>query len=226
MKVITELLGRVILPVPGEEVVPKEGIFFPDVAAALAVRYHFTVKPDLENLSPEDIRARGFVFRIGKLGEQPITDFTLWDTGLTVTARNTEVAEAFLRDALKFLAESHEFRTDPLASKTMLVLSELLVEFEEVFDGALKHFDVIARSLQATLGRHYGLSNKYQVNGLTLDFSRELLAPPLNSLAIFGLERRLGRPFGENRYFCRAPFRMPDHIQLLTEIETLFKAET
>jgi hypothetical protein len=225
MKVITELLGRVILPVPGEEVVPKEGMIFPEVLAALAHRYHFTVKPDLEKLSPEDFQAKGYVFRLGKLGEHSISDFTIWETGLTVTGRNTEVAEAFLRDALKFLAESHEFRTDPLPSKTMLILSELLVEFEEVFDGALKHFDVIAGSLQAALGRHYGLHNKYQVNGLTFDFSRELLPQPLNSLAIFGLERRLGRAFSENRYFCRAPFPTPDHIRLLTEIETLFKGQ-
>lgn len=229
MKVITKLLGRVVLPVPSEEVIPKESVYLPDVVDAIADKYHFAVKPDLRTLSPEDVSTKGLVFRLGKLmyngKETAITDFAVYDLALTVSAHDTDVAQAFVHDVFGTLAEHYEFRSDFITDSRMLLLSELLVQFEDVFDKAVRGFDAISQSLQMALANHYGLHDKYRMNGMSFDFSRELIPQPVYSVAVFMLERRLNRPFKENRYFCRAPFRTPDHIQLLSEIESLFKAK-
>lgn len=228
MKVITQLLGRVVLPTPSEEVIPKESVYLPDVVDAVGEKYHFVVRPDLRMLSPEDISTKGLVFRLGKIvhkgKENAISDFTVYDQALTVSAHDTDVSQAFLHDVFGILAEHYDFRNDRIVDNRMLMLSELLVQFEDVFDNAVKGFDAISQSLQKTLATHYGLNDKYRMNGISFDFSRELIPQPIYSVAVFVLERRLNRPFKENRYFCRAPFKTSDHIQLLSEIERAFKS--
>lgn len=227
MKVITQLLGRIVLPVPSEEVVPREGGYFPDIVDAIANRYHFAVKPDLRTLTPEEISNSGLLFRLGKMihneKERAITDFTVYDQGVTVSALDTEVAQAFIHDVFGMLAEHYELRNDPIVDSKMLVISELLVEIEDVFDKAVRGFDTISQLLQRVLVSHYGLHEKYRVYGIHFDFSRELVPQPVSNIALFIIERRINRPFKENRYFTRAPFHTRDHVQLLSDIEEMLK---
>jgi hypothetical protein len=227
MKVVTQLLGRVVLVTPTEEIIPRESVFLPGVVDAVAAKYHFTVKPNLALLSPEDISSKGLVFRLGKLmhdgKEAAISDFTIFEQVLTITARDTRAAQAFIHDVFNTLVEHYDFRRDPITDDRMLVLSELLVEFEDVFNNAIRGFDSISRRLQEAVKNQYHIDSRYGTTGVSFDFSREIVPQPIINVANFLIERRNSPPSSKNRYFARAPFHTDHHIQLLGEIETAFK---
>jgi hypothetical protein len=229
MKVISELNARIMLPIPAEEVYPMEGVHLPDVINDIAVLYKFTSWPDLQRVSPKEIEQEGIQFRMGKFvlatgQEALIKDFTVHDWGLVVSAHNTGVAEEFIGDVIRVLAEGYNFRADPIARAKTLALSELLVEFADVFDKALRNFEVISHSLEKEFLNHYDVEKKFKVNGLGLDFQRLFVPPPISNLSQFVVERRINTSFDENKYYCKAPFRTGDHIRLLDEIEKLFSA--
>jgi hypothetical protein len=226
MRVITQINGRAILRVRTEEVYPKEGVSLPDVILYIAEKYSFTTWTDPQRTTPDEIEQKGVQFRMGKFvaagrPEAPITDFTINDWGIVASAHDTGAAEDFLRDVVNTLRQSHNFRTDPITAARMFFLSELLVQFEDDLDKGLRNFEVIAGSLQAELLSHYGLKEKYKLNGLGLDFQKMFLPQPISNLAQFLIERRTNTSFDENKYYCRAPFRTEVHIRILNEIEQL-----
>lgn len=229
MKVITELLGRVFLLVPIDEVYPKDGVYLPDVINYIGAKYTFATKTE----ALDEIRDKGAMFRMGKFRmaegkEAVITDFSVPEEGLIVTAPNTDIAEAFLHDVVQTLAEVYDFRTDPITGKTFYVLSEMIVEFEDVVDRAIRSFDVISGRLSETFMNHYGVQEpqnrfEYRTTRLDFDFNRYAVPAPLANIAPFLVEKRANQPPHQNKYFCRAPFRTQDHIRLLEEFETLLK---
>jgi hypothetical protein len=227
MKVITELIGRVILLVPIEEVYPKEGVHILDAIKFIADKYEFATRTE----SLDEIREKGARFQIGRFlmegREEVITDFSVPEGALVVSARNTDIAEAFLHDAIKSLAEHYDFRTEPIVGKTIYVLSEMTVQFEDVFDQAIRNFDALSRDLNETFVQHYGVQEpqrqfKYRVSRLDFDFDKHFAPQPWSSVAPFIMERKTNQPFSQNRYFCRAPFRTREHVRLLEKIEQTF----
>jgi len=229
VNVISELNARIMLLVPTEEVYPKEGVHPPDVINDIAIEYKFTSWPDLQHIPPEELEQKGIQFRMGKFvlttgQEAIIKDFTVHDWGLVVSAHNTDVAEEFLDNVITLLAQGYNSRTKPIARTRKLALSELLVEFDDVFDNALRNFEVISRSLEMEFLNHYDVEKKFKVNGIGLDFQRLFVPPPISNLSQFVVERRINTSFDENKYYCKAPFRTRDHIRLLEEMEKLLTA--
>ena len=228
MKVVSELNGLVVFLVPTEEVYPKEGVHLPDVMNAIALRYNFTSWTDFSRVPPEEIEKKEIQFRIGRFVSAPgresiIKQFVVNEGSLVASSYNTSVAEDFIGDVLRSLSESYDFRSDPLVGRTMLVLSELLVEFDEALDKALSNFESISRMLEVEFLKHYGREEKYKLDSIALDFQRLFAAQPISNLSRFTIERRVNTSFGENKYYCRAPFRTLDHIQLLEGMERSFK---
>ena len=227
MKVISELNGLVVILVPTEEVYPKEGVHWPDVMNAIALRYNFTSWTDLSGVPPEEIEKKEIQFRIGKFvppsgHEAIIKHFVVNEGSLVASAFNTSVAEDFIIDVLRSLSESYDFRSDPLVGRPILVLSELLVEFDAL-DKALSRFEAISRMLEGEFFNHYGRENEYRLDTIALDFQRLFAAQPISNLSRFMIERRINTSFDENKYYCRAPFRTREHIRLLEEMESVFK---
>jgi hypothetical protein len=227
MKVISELNGEVVLQIPTEQIYPKEGAYLPEIVAHIASRYQFTSYTDLRQITQDELREKGIQFQMGKFvngagSEAFIKSFNLWDWAVGVTAHNTTVAEEFVNDVLATLADSYAFRRDPVEGARMLFGSQLLVQFDNVFDNALRAFDVIAKSLETAFLGHYNTERTYRLNALGLDFDKLIEPKVTQGLYAFAIERRIHTSFDENKYFCKAPFRTPDHVRLLTEVESLF----
>jgi hypothetical protein len=225
MKEIAYEVGRLILLVPPEQVTPLRGFYAPEAFAAIAKRYGFQSTPDL-SLSPERLQKEGLRFRLGKVpGKEAsklaatINDFVIFQDGFVVDGYATDDAEMFIADLLKWGKESLGIRAFSHPPR-QVYYSQVTVQFEPSVNTLIKQFDDIATLLTSLLMKTYRLNTVVELQGVRFDYDR-LIAPSLYSPVQFAIERKAGHKYEDGLFWCQAPLRTTDHIQLLKTIETI-----
>jgi hypothetical protein len=225
MKEIAYELGRFILLVPPEQVTPLRGFYAPEAFAAIAKRYGFQSTPDL-SLSPERLQKEGLRFRLGKVpGKEAtrptasINDFIIFPDGFVVDAYATDDAELFIADLMKWGKGTLGIR-DFSHPPRQVYASHLTVQLELPANKRIKQFDDIATLLTSLLMKTYRLNTVVELQGVRFDYDR-LTAPSLYNLVQFAIERKAGHKYEDGLFWCQAPLRTADHIQVLKTIETL-----
>jgi hypothetical protein len=66
----------------------------------------------------------------------------------------------------------------------------------------------------------YRLNTVVELQGVRFDYGR-LTVPNLYNLVQFTIERKAGHKYEDGVFWCQAPLRTTDHIQLLKTVETL-----
>jgi len=225
MKEIAYELGRLVLLVPPEQVAPLRGFYAPEAFAAIAKRYGFQSTPDL-SLHPEQLQKEGLRFRLGKVPSKEanrptasINDFVIFPDGFVVDAYVTDDADLFVADLLRWGKEALDIR-DFSYTPRQAYASQLTVQFELLANKRMKQFDDIATHLTSLLMKTYRLNTVVELQGVRFDYDR-LTAPSLYNLVQFAIERKAGHKYEDGLFWCQAPLRTTDHIQLLKNIETI-----
>lgn len=222
MKLVGTELGRLVLLFSPEEGRPLHGLHPPDVFAAIKERYGFEYSPDLTQ--PWDVVQKdGLRFKLCKFPWNDrtiaISELAFYNDGIVVSAFTTEDADAFCKDLISWAQEVlgfREFNTPP----RHLYLSQIAVQFTHSPNNMLKGFKQFTMKLGEVYEKTYKNKAAFEVATLTLGYDK-LSAPQGFAPAPFTIERRVGKQFTENTFFCEAGLTTTDHVQALEMLEKL-----
>jgi hypothetical protein len=123
-------------------------------------------------------------------------------------------AERFLRDMFSWLAKDYQLPSASDLSIRRLYMSEVIVQFERtpaVFSDKFMRF---ARPLESGLGENQPRPMKL----MSLNFATDPAAPNQQQ-AVLRIERAVGTPFQDNKFYSSAPVHTDEHLELLEKFE-------
>src|SRR5208282_5464908 len=113
-----------------------------------------------------------------------------------------------------------KYRLDVQERYARAYSSALECVFDKSIIGHFKELSEIGRGI-TTLVREYSLKScpDYQPEGFSLHFELDpsLIPSPIS----FTVQRRIGHPYKENKYFSVAPLKTQDHKSVLERLEKL-----
>jgi hypothetical protein len=216
MIVLHVKLARTIWLVDSRDLNPH-GIDILPILDAIRTRYNFQVYPTkVEDANEYD--PKGIVFMNGSFaatgsGRHTIVKATMYGDGLVVdSALSTDFCEAFLSDALTFLATQFGLTYRPEMIHTKIYTSELIVRTDKDLGKFFAPFASIRAKLNSFSGKTFD----------PFGFSFAVDKPGTGSPAPFKFEREVGKPQAQHRYYSSAPVRTSEHEELLRDLEELF----
>jgi hypothetical protein len=216
MNIIATETGRVLQLVVMEEIRPLSGLYMPSFYQQLAERYAFVGQPQ----NYVEAITNGAKFQHGRLitpsKTMVIKEIGIFNDGIIVDATNTDDAEYITDDLMNWSFTAFSFRPRKIIIPPIFS-SVVTIEFDYDIERALKGLGAITTRLNAALNNAYGWDHDIRLLRLGINADPQAI-PPLRNTQFF-IERRLGRPYGENRYQSGAPLRTEDHLGLLTAIE-------
>lgn len=223
MKLIGTELGRIVLLFSPEEGRPLRGLHPPDVFKALKERYSFEYSPDLQ-LAWDEVQKNGIRFKLGKFSLEgktvPISEVTFYNDGIVVSAFTTEDAESFAKDLIDWAKETFGFR-EFIKPPRQLYLSHIVVQLAHSPSKLLRSFEQFSVKLSEFYEKRYKNKVAFEVTSLNIGYDK-LSVPQWFAPATFHIERRVGKPFEDNIFFCEAGLSTTDHIQALEALEKSF----
>jgi hypothetical protein len=223
LKLITSIFGSAIVRATPDEVIPEAGIVPQDVFKFIGDAYSFANRPALAPTTPLQIN-QIFTFQQGKLAVEnsvyPIQQLSIFLNGDAVSAQNTDAADTVLTDFMRRLNEKFQYRYEPQSLRRSYV-SGLVVQFDRGLEEYIAAFQKIGEILDREIPRpNFPFKPKILIFG-NGDPSTVSAPNSLEDLAKldFVLQRRLGEPYTENRYYSSAPLRTVDHLKMLQSIE-------
>jgi hypothetical protein len=219
MKLITIEGGRVLDLVPTEEFRSRRGVYLPEFVQAIVSRYGFIAGPN--NLA--DAIKNGAKFETGKFivdGETvAIKELAIYNDGLIADAYDSRFADMLLDDFSQWATDTFglQQRSSPFRRT---YTSALVCIFDKAVESGLGKLAGLTKLFSQSLREAYGWDYKYDLFRLGFNVDPKTI-PHLRSTN-FLFERRGQANYAENRYYCVAPLRTDDHIQLLEKIETEF----
>jgi hypothetical protein len=212
MEVIYIRTARSIWLVDIRDLNPRGLSLYP-VMAVIRDRYKFQKSP---KTAEEFIvySQQGVVFSDGAfaVGDQEYAvKLTVYGDGFVVdTAVSTEISDLFLEDLLGFVSTQFGLTYRPNMIHKKNYASELIVKIAEPFRRVFAGFVALTDRLNTIKGE------KYQPLGFSIGANPHLgAARP----ADFRLERELGKPIEQDRYYSLAPLQTKEHIELLRDFE-------
>jgi hypothetical protein len=221
MRVIAFDSGRVTVLFPIEEVMPLGGMIALDTVNDVIARYNFAKRPDL-GLSREELQKLGLKFENGHYNVQgqmaPIVSFVIFPDGVVIDASKTDDAEAFWDDLSKWMISEKKFRDFTIAP-TKRFVSQVVTEFDTPLCKLINGFDDLTRLVSEKLNAIYDAQIKLGFARVDFEFDR---LSGKSSLIIprFIIDRRVNIEFSRERYYCSAPLRTKDHVEVLQQIES------
>jgi hypothetical protein len=208
--------GRVLQLIVMEEIRPPSGVYMPDLFERVAERYAFVARP--QNLA--EAIANGAKFQHGRLAtpnrSMVVSEIGIFNDGLIVDATNTDDAEYIMEDLVTWASATFALR-QPITIIPRRFTSVITIEFETPIERALKGLSTISEYMSEAFKHTY--NEDIAANLLRLSLNADpLTIPPFRNTQFF-IERRIQRPYIENRYQSGAPLRTEEHIALLENIE-------
>jgi len=230
MKFIGNIQAIAGIHVPSEEFSPQDGASVRDIAVALGKKYKFAIAPGVgnqmsmpTNLLPQILFQSGSLELDGK--NIAIGNLNLEATGLSIASSSTEEAEIVVDDVVKLLVSDFHFH---LNSKHVIkrYLSNLIVEFEDGFLEKIPLIAAIQNLIDGILPTFPGAEPHVGFKRIGFGRTPEESVTGFENVqkSTFVIERRVGYPFEENRFYCSAPVQTKVHIETIEKIEQLVRA--
>lgn len=213
MEVVSVTLARVVILVSTDELNPSGKVPVLKIAAGLAEHYGFAKFPKtLDEWSAPS----GAEFVAGQLGDIAISKATLFARGMVVeTASSTEDSEKALNDMLTWGAETFGLLR-PSPDRPRWYASELVFKSQMSLDSMHPVLRIVAEKVSASLANDPRRLAPYETTMIHWNFDdTNLKLPP----GPFRIERRVGAPFSDNKWFSSAPLPTDQHIAILEECE-------
>jgi hypothetical protein len=215
MKLIATEHGQVLHRFIAEEVRPPSGLYLPDILRGIAERYAFVTLPNLPDALKEGAKFNQGRFITGARTIE-IKTLGLFSDGVLVVTLNTDDAIIVLEDIMSWIKEHFGFR-QALTPQPRQFASSIVVEFEGSIDRALEALQELKNAFSAMLRASYGWSLEIEASRIALACDPTKLPP--QRTAELTIERRVGLPFSQNRYFSAAPLSTGVHLELLDGFE-------
>ncbi len=213
MNLISKDVGRATQLFVSDEIQPTKGMYLPELIRMVTERYGFAESPSVETTMKQ-----GAIFKQGRFivgGKKfNIPDMGVFNDGVIVSTFDTKDSEYILDDALMWLKETFGIR-DPQTIIPRTFFSQFVVELESSVEDALRIFDKVRKLFHQSMQDTYKGIEIPAVGLSSIGFGIDSKNIPGIREPIFSLERRVGRPYTENRYFCSAPLKTEDHLELL-----------
>ena len=200
-----------------EEVRPLSGLYLPDLIQKISERYAFAIGPQNYNSAIKE----GVKYKEGRFVAQgrliSIKDLGFFNDGVLVSvASNTDDSELVLTDLVAWAIQNFGIR-EPETKLPRKFFSSVVVQFDIELGRTLTFFDEIRQDFSSSIKNAYGIEP--EVNASRIGLSADPTRLPPQTTFEFTIERRVGRPFEENRYFSAAPLPTASHVDLLVGFE-------
>lgn len=215
MKIISIEGGRAAQSFVPDEISPPAGLYLPELIRLVSDRYGFASQPSVESATKQ-----GAKFGQGRLiaGSKKIniTELGIYNDAAHADTKNTTDSDFVLEDIINWARQTFTFR-EPLTVISRKYESAIVVEFEKKIGGALRAFENIGRSVAGALREAYGVNANIDIARIA--FASDITPSYELHRSDFLLERRIGRPYSENRFYSVAPVRTEVHLNLLETFE-------
>jgi hypothetical protein len=212
MKLLKVLLGRVVRL--HEMTGPQGGtIYGAHLVGECEDRYGFLQGP--RELADFDLE-RGITFLHGYFNGAVVDRLQVFSNGLAAEAKlDTAFCDAFVDDLLAWIKETGLIEIKDDARR--FYVSTVEAQSDSLLGSSFREFSGLGQELAQTL-RGYGQTTPdLEVTGLALGIGGGQQLPP------FKIEVREGVPTHAGIYFCSAPLRTADQMQLLERFEALLR---
>jgi len=218
MKILAIRLARSIWLIPPYFLNPK-GVFIRPSLEALKERYKFQKSP-FESPAPIPNPKDGAKYENGAFSVEDetvmITSATIHDDGFVVDTRSsTAHGDAFLDDALSWIAQKHGLPIPTELPITKLYASELNV----IFDKAPQFLDPKLAPFLKEVSSAISDEKTGKADFLSFQFSTDPTVHPRQDT--FRIDREINAPFEQNRYYSFATTTTDVHLKLLKKLESL-----
>jgi hypothetical protein len=219
VRLIATETGRVLQLIVMEEIRPPSGVYMPDLFQRIVERYSFVAAPTPQNTA--EAISRGAKFNHGRLITPSktivISELGFYNDGIIVDAVNTDDAEYVVRDFTTWAMSAFGLR-EPRTIIPPRFTSIVTVEFDKEIELMMRGINIIAAHAAGAFNHSYQRDIEVKLLRLSVNADPGTVSPLLNTQ--FFIERRIQRPYTENRYQAGAPLRTEDHIAMLGAIET------
>lgn len=217
MNLISTEHGQSLQIFVAEEIRPPSGLYLPDVIRQISERYAFAIvpPPNYDTILKEGARYKeGRLMAPGRIIS--IKDLGFFNDGVLVAASNTDDSEFVLNELIAWAAQNFGIR-EPQTKLPRRFFSSVVVEFDIELSRALTLFDELRKGFSSAIEEYYDIDPEVNASRIALAADPTKL-PPQTAFEI-SIERRLGRPYEENRYFSTAPLPTAAHLDLLESFE-------
>lgn len=182
--------------------------------------YHFEKAPS----SPTDLDdTKGWAFKRGTFQARDeiflAVELTIYTDGIIAnTWSSTRDTDAFIEDVLESAVKKFALTFKPEMVRVKSHLSEITVRLDQQLSNLNVRLNEFAANLTECADPQG--APPFQIGGLSFWADTSNLA---FKIAPFTIERKVGAPFSENRYYSKAPLHTDDHIRLIGELEEILK---
>jgi hypothetical protein len=209
---ISKIIYLTLLNRPGGE------MYVPEVAMKFAQRYSFAKSPDIDELANAN---QPKLFKIGRFQDIQINEFGIYNDGVIITGRcDTDKIDALLTDSLSWLEAEYSYVQSIAAKPEKHYESAIVVKADSDINKTLVTDDKVSKLIDAALHKGGHTSPRFQPSGFILDCDPAYIKSKRKPTR-FMIERRLGSPFEENLFYCNAPLRTSDHLEVLRALEAM-----
>ena len=220
MEHISTLRGAAGYIVPLEEIRPYGGLPGQELIRQIAGRYEFAVLPNLAAFGSPD-GPKGIEFQLGRYqidGQQiNVQRLSIFTDGVVADCLDTRHAAAVIGDLMVWAKEAFSLR-DPATPPYWWYASQIVVKFNKSIDSQLALCGRFGEKLSTVFSDLYGITGPYSTSRFVMAIDPTNM-PVARRHTEFSIERRIDRPFSENRYFSSAALHTDLHLEMLAEIE-------
>lgn len=200
------------------ELNPSGKSLFPEILLWVGEKYSFQTFP--KALSDVDEKTKAYLFKMGNFHTQEgavNVNLSFYNDGLVAESwASTTKTDEFLEDMLRSASQKYglSYRSDLIRSKRYV--SELNVRLDAQMDSVNSRIAKFCEILNSLFRAHH--LPPFELSGMIfgLDSSASAYKPHA-----FQVERKLGAPFDENRFWSQSSFSTSDHLLALNEFEKL-----
>jgi hypothetical protein len=191
-------------------------------------KYHFEIAPNPQQIPTAGVPAA--VFQYGKLkkGTREITieqlNISYIDVRATsigaLTKTSTEDGSLFLDHLLEWA--HRQFGIDTTAISPTFFHSQYEVVFEIPISKAFGKLEGLVKETSERLAEYGFGDHRFEIANFSMYTDTLNKQPPLPTP--FVIERRVGAPYSENKFFSQAPLKSADHERVLRHFEKSLRA--
>jgi hypothetical protein len=220
MQLSSVLLARVLAFFEMADLNPRGRLFFRDLVPLLIERFRFSTYPQ----KPEDFdESKGIVFANGFISGNSIDKITIWNDGIGFDVRSsTDEGENILRETFEWLRDIVDINYNDKTVTRWGYLSQLTFHSEIDMLNLSPAITRLCARVSENVEGPRGSKFTFRPVNLAMTFDRHMCA---FTQAPFGIQRRAGAPFEENKYFSEAPLPTNIHLELLQEFEDELQAQ-
>lgn len=216
MQILNVLGAKAIWLFDIDDLNPRGKDIVSDLFAWIKENYFFEKAPtSVDQLDPEH---KSLKFERGRFQVKEeiyiAVDLEIYKDGFVANSRSsTKDTEKFVEDLLTTAAKEFSLPYNPDLVRNKMYTSELTIRLEPSLFNLNPKFTDVANTISALCGLPLP---PFEVS--RLGFSTDMAISHLKP-APFLLERKIGAPFAEKRYYSQAPLHTDQHEEVLVEIE-------